>query len=351
MHVGVNALGLDLARPNLNSQFLQRVLPLVEELQPGVSYTVFTSPGGRRLSGRYPVREILGCSTPGDGGYLVPPRGLEIALREAGVDLLFGPAAWAPGRSSVPQVLLAAALDGWHESVSAFRVRDASRRKALTRRLRNAAAIVAPSEHLRRRLIEGLSIGMDRVTVAPPGLEGAASANPLVDPPYIVAAAGRGGAQIWDVILEASRKIQGAFPHGLVALGAPEDPTPESVEPGVLWIEALPAAHRIALYQHCAACVCAAPDDGAGLDVAEALRAGAPVAAAQGGANSEAGGDAPVYFEPGSPQGLAAALRRLLGEDAAARSRRVQLGQQAVARFDWRECASRTLSAFQRVFR
>jgi glycosyltransferase involved in cell wall biosynthesis len=88
--------------------------------------------------------------------------------------------------------------------------------------------------------------------------------------------------------------------------------------------------------------------EGFGLPVLEAMARGVPVASSQASSLPEVAGDAAVLFEPTDEQAIAAALVRLL-DDQALRARLVERGREQVREFTWRRAAELTLASYERA--
>jgi glycosyltransferase involved in cell wall biosynthesis len=87
-------------------------------------------------------------------------------------------------------------------------------------------------------------------------------------------------------------------------------------------------------------------DEGFGLPLLEAMSHGCPVAAARAGAMPEVAGPAALLFEPREPDSVAAAIDRLVSDDAL----RTSLSHDGRARaegFSWEATARATLSAYE----
>jgi glycosyltransferase involved in cell wall biosynthesis len=106
--------------------------------------------------------------------------------------------------------------------------------------------------------------------------------------------------------------------------------------------EALPV-----LFARCAAYVCPSITEGFGMPVLEAMLAGAPVVASNGGAIPEVAGDLARYFDPLSPPDMARAIREeLLAGD---RETRVERGLERARQFTWQKCAEATVVGIERA--
>lgn len=104
------------------------------------------------------------------------------------------------------------------------------------------------------------------------------------------------------------------------------------------------------LYRGADAFVLPSRYEGFGLPLLEAMQEGTPVVAARNSSLPEVGGDAAVYFETEDASDLAAALRRVL-EDDAFRAALVARGPANLARFSWERAAAETAAVFRRVAR
>ncbi len=89
-------------------------------------------------------------------------------------------------------------------------------------------------------------------------------------------------------------------------------------------------------------------DEGFGFPLLEAQAAGTPVVASRAGSIPEVGGDAVELFEPGDDAALAAALSRVLDDDAR-RAELVSNGRRNLARFSWARTAASMVDLYREV--
>ena len=192
-------------------------------------------------------------------------------------------------------------------------------------------------------LLAGGSDHLDGVTadagvLAQLGLEGkryllaVGSANPNKNLSALVQAFGRLPAQA-----DLRLVIVGAGSPGVFAGAAILD------APGVVRAGAVDDAELKALYQRAAALVFPSLYEGFGLPPLEAMACGCPVAASRAASIPEVCGDAALYFDPGSVDDIAGALRRLLA-DAPLRDALRRAGTVRAAAYRW-DTAAGTLQA------
>jgi len=100
-----------------------------------------------------------------------------------------------------------------------------------------------------------------------------------------------------------------------------------------------------AVYRDAAVFVYPTLNEGFGLPPLEAMSAGCPVACAQKGSLPEVCGDAAEYFDPNSPESIAAAIERAVSSPAR-RQELVGLGQKQIQKFSWDTCARKTAAVY-----
>lgn len=110
----------------------------------------------------------------------------------------------------------------------------------------------------------------------------------------------------------------------------------------------VPDEDLVALYNAAAAFVLPSFEEGFGLPAVEALACGAPVAASRRGSLPEVLGEAALFFDPGNVGDIAAALTRLLRDEALRLELRAA-GLARAARYSWSASAQKAVQILVEV--
>ena len=348
MRIAINALSL---RPGYCGEtvFLRKVFGRVHELQPETRGVFFTSAenheffaGNDRALFKEPV-------TPGQVGLPVSEREFARALEHAQIDVLLSSVQTAPVKPRIPMVLYAMDLQFIMEPLTKARWRDKALVKRVIQACEAAISIVAPSEFIRRQLLELLDVPLDKVIVAPLGVSDV-FAEPQacwVQKPYILHVGTTRASKNIDGLLKAFEFFETRTPHSLVMAGLPGDREMEEWRPRIMRIQQCPEHALAGLYQHCDVVVCPSFYEGAGITALEAMRAGAQLVAGRVGAIPEFAGNAPIYCNAESASTMASAMQRAIDIEPEKRQRRAMYMTNAAAEYSWDKCAWKTLQAFR----
>jgi glycosyltransferase involved in cell wall biosynthesis len=230
--------------------------------------------------------------------------------------------------------------------------------RLLRRSARQAAGLLALSESTARDLAREFGIRPDRITVAYPGVDRAffdagvsdRAAPSGVPSSYVLTFATGDTRENAIGAVDAFIDVASTVPHSLVIAGRCPSALRASLEKRV---DGTPAADRLhftgfvaddmlpALYAGCDAFVELTRYEGFGLQVAEAMAAGAVVVASGIPAIREVVGDAGLLVDDSRPGAVSSALARSLGDEALRGRLRVEAPARA-RRFTWAECAALT---------
>lgn len=207
--------------------------------------------------------------------------------------------------------------------------------------VRRSRILIAISEHARQTLIERYRLAPERVRTIHLGLDHSRffpDGRPRE--PFLLYPANRWPHKNHERLFQAFALVRCERPELRLVLtgrGHEGHPLPDGVE----------ARGRVAddeladLYRRAACLVFPSLYEGFGLPPLEAMACGCPVAAARAASLPEVLGEAAEYFDPTSPEDMAAAVLRAL------EGRLVERGLARAARFTWEECAR----AHDRVYR
>lgn len=157
-------------------------------------------------------------------------------------------------------------------------------------------------------------------------------------------------------VVRAFGRLAGEFPHKLVLIGARgyrarevfEAVAQLGLQERVAEMGYLPDYFQLrAFYSAADVFVFPTRYEGFGLPVLEAMACGCPVVTSANSSMREVGGEAALYADPESVEGLAAAMRRVL-EETGTRENMTVLGQDRAKLFSWEGCAKATYELYQR---
>src|SRR5579864_1926575 len=241
----------------------------------------------------------------------------------------------------------------------------------LPRALRNAAAILVPSESTRRDLVQlypRVPNLEPRIEVIPEGLPAEVPPGPLpegIEPGFILAVGTVEPRKNYPRLLTAFRMLRGR--HGslpfiingrpgvpqLVIAGRPGWAYGDTIqriaaEPGVRYLGHVDEPTLSALYQ--SASVLAFPSlyEGFGLPLIEAMARGLPAVIGSAGALPELALGAAIAVQPDDPAAIAGGLERLLADETL-RQKLGEEGKRRAGAFTWDNAAERTLAVLRRI--
>ena len=235
--------------------------------------------------------------------------------------------------------------------------------------LRNAAAVLVPSESTRRDLVDLYKVpGLEsKVEVISEGLPPQAPPGPLPDglePGFILAVGTIEPRKNYARLLAAFRQLRGRGALPFIINGRPGVPqlviagrpgwaygdTLQRIaaEPGVRYLGHVDEPTLTALYD--AASVLAFPSlyEGFGLPLLEAMAHGVPAVIGAVGALPELAGEAAIAVKPEEVDAIAGGLERLLA-DAKLRQKMGEEGRRRAAMFTWDRAAGQTLAVLRRI--
>ncbi|HUF32046.1 MAG TPA: glycosyltransferase family 1 protein [Acidimicrobiales bacterium] len=234
-----------------------------------------------------------------------------------------------------------------HPEACAPAVRAAT--AAVQRAVDRGAWVHASTDHVAREVRD--VYGAERLVVVPFGVPPVAEVPPSPPgPPTIVSLATLDPRKGLDGLVRAFGALVASGAPGvpddlrLVLAGADDagrpavDEAVAGLDPAVAARVDLPGAvsdaRRAALLRGAAVLAYPSLDEGFGFPLLEAMSVGTPVVASSAGAIPEVAGDAAELVAPGDDAALAAALARVLGDDAH-RSTLVAAGRARAASYSW----------------
>ncbi|HEX8721356.1 MAG TPA: glycosyltransferase family 1 protein [Pyrinomonadaceae bacterium] len=370
MHIAIDAhsVGAGLAG---NETYAANLVEALAEVDGENRYTVYVTreEAARRFGGRWPnvaVRRTLPHSP-----LVRIPLTLSAELRRRPVDLLHVQYT-APPLSPCPVVATVHDLSFEHIPETFRRRSRVQLRLTVRATARRAAEVIAPSEFTRRDLVETYGLDPARVTAIP--LAVSPRFRPVEDAAELERVRRRYGIAREYVLAVGSiqpRKNLARLARAYTALrrargrsnlpqlvlvgkkGWLYDDTLDAIEEerlagSVVLTGYVSEGDLPALYTGALCFAYPSYFEGFGLPPLEAMSCGAPVLTGDRTSLPEVVGDAGLTVDPFDEEALAAALARLIDDDAL-RARLSERGLKRARRFDWRETARMTLQVYRRV--
>ncbi len=273
------------------------------------------------------------------------------AARDAGAGLLVAGLDGGALDAGVPLVLNIMQLYDLRQAISGKGLFASSPLRTAKQIAAQARVVVVPSEFMKREVLEVLGVTLERIVVAPLGVD-EAFAEPhatIVEKPYFLFVGRISKRKNIPVLIDAFRRVQDDMPHSLIIVGESGDDEPEAWGPRIVRIDRVGTAQLAGLYQHADLVLSPSSYEGSGVLALEALKAGARVAVGRVGGIPEAAGDAPMYIVPGNVDSVAGMMRRVANEPTADRERRAKLGKQLSTGWAWEKTARQLMTAFRKA--
>ena len=242
---------------------------------------------------------------------------------------------------------------------AAYDARSLEFYRAAIRRLSKAARVITDSAYVRDQLLARDLVSEDRVSVIHPAparvlTEGGDSWAPRTDFALMVGTLQPRknhvlAASAW-VRSKAARHMH-LLVAGEVGFQGPDIVrSVRALDPQarVRFIGRVSDAMLGRLYRHATLVLQPSLDEGFGLPVLEAMRAGAPCIVSDIGALREVAADAAVFFDSRDSEALRAAIDQVV-DDPALRERLRLAGRKRAAEFSWARAAAATLTVYDRV--
>lgn len=230
---------------------------------------------------------------------------------------------------------------------------------------RRAAHLLTATEFTARDLVRYGIAARDKITVTPlaaPPPAAPAELSPtvrqLLEPktPFLLHVGGAEPQKNQESVLRAFGVLcrNPAFQHRLALVGRTHLDDSAALEGStraalrILRITDASRADMDALYAHAEMLLFPSLDEGFGLPVLEAMRAGAPVITSNVASLPEVAGDAALLIDPQDASALAKAVRRVL-DDERLRDKLRQAGTRRAGEFSWTRTAELTRAVYARV--
>jgi glycosyltransferase involved in cell wall biosynthesis len=198
------------------------------------------------------------------------------------------------------------------------------RRHLYGRSVRSSRLVITVSEHVRDDLVERLGYPVERVRVIHHGVDHARfTPDGRTREPFLLYPANWWPHKNHELLLEAFALVRRERPELRLVLTGSDHPP--GLPDGVTSLGRVSDERLVELYRTTVALVFPSLYEGFGLPPLEAMACGCPVAVSQVGALPEVCGDAAVYFDPTSAEGIAQGIAEVLDRPRAGGTERAAL--------------------------
>ena len=352
--------------------YVKRLVPAMLETRPALELELFVNEHGRDLLASEAWADSVELVTHPLLGRPYTRALSELTVLGAiasrrGLDVLHSVALTAPLRTRPASILTIADVT-WIRQPDPAEARTARLWRLIVPPVaRRADRVIAHSDAARWEIAEDLGVPLERIDVIPhgPGFEGGEPTQEreirirlgLGDGPIVLAVSALKEHKNVGRLVEAMVAVRRAVPDAVLVVPANPAPLLEELQrraahlgvaAGVVFPGWIDDADLEALYRVSACLAFPSFREGFGLPILEAMRRGLPIATSNTSALPEVAGDAAVMFDPASADEIAAAIVRLLTDQALARDLS-QRGRHRARLFTWRRAAEQTLETYERA--
>lgn len=384
MKIGIAAIG-KLSEDTGGKNYIVHFLRGIEEMLPNHTFVLFVSDGetsklGLKSSGWLNIVEVKKTSrTPLHKvfaeQYMLPG----LVAREK-IDVMYYPGNFVSLRSNVPSVVNIRSMAHAYPNYGVSGVRRLVRTLLMAPSARKAAAVITPSEDIKRDVIRFTKIASEKIHVIPHGVdmtlfngdqnrnspEGAAVLEryALNSGAYLLYVSALWRYKRQDQLIRAHAEI---VQHGFSDLklviagkGTGTDkkyldeiyalPKSLGTEGLVIFTEGLPQSDLKYLYAHASAFVFPSSYESFGNPIFEAWASGIPIAVSNVHSFPEIAGSAALFFDSNDVMDIRDKILQILSDTSLAQTL-VQRGAERVKTFTWEAAITRTLSLLEDVNR
>jgi len=315
---------------------------------------------GLPLSGSQPKTRIL-------KELLVWPR----TLRQQPIDLFHSPISYIPLGVSGPAIVTIHDLGFFHYPAHYTRLRCKYLQKMIARAARKALKIIAISEYTKNDIIETLGIPAEKIECIYHGFDATPfrathieeqiariRAKYQLPEQFILAVGHLEPRKNYLRLLQAFHQLreQQKIPHHLIIVGQENwlyKPFYElmhqlKLNNAVHFTGFVDQADLPAIYQLADVFILPTLFEGFGIPVLESMAAGTPVVCSNVASLPEIGQQAALYFNPYEVADMSEKIWQLINNEQV-QQQFIQAGFENIKRFQWHECAQKTVNLYQAV--
>jgi glycosyltransferase involved in cell wall biosynthesis len=372
MRLGLNLVFLVPGHTGGMETYARELIRGLHEVAPQIEMTAFVSREGAAASDEPWLELCKPVTVPVNSTSRVGwVRGEQLHLpglaKREGVELVHSLATTGPGRGAFRRVVTVHDLIYKVHPEAHFGLISMGMAVLVPLSVKRATRVIAVSQSTADDVVKYLKVSPERIDVVPNGVGTAPDVAPRPeaqlreelgagDRPIVLCTSAKRPHKNLMRLLDALATIPAERRPFTVLTGYPTQHEDElrrhaaelGVDGDVRILGWVPQDVLEGLYQAATCLVFPSLYEGFGLPVLEAMARGLPVASSDRSSLSEVAGDAALLFDPEDVSAIAAAIERLLSDEAE-RARLREAGRAQAARFTWRACAEATVRSYERA--
>lgn len=381
MRIGVAALG-KLSEDTGGRNYIDHFFSTLARSDHGHDFVLFVSEGERKrllpIVGQTSVIEIPNTRKTSMHKVIGEQLFLRFYIRQHKIELMYFPGNFATFRSPVPYVVNIRGMAHYYGAKYGVDLSRRLIRKAIMPfSAKNAAAIITPSNDIKRDAVRFLGVSESRIHVIPHGVDTSLFSPMHNDSPearpilrrfdlktesYFLYVSALWRYKNHDKLIEAFARYKRASESKLklviVGRGSSTEqvyvtklhalPNQLGIGNDVIFTDALPQEDLKYLYANALAFLFPSSYESFGNPIFEAWASGLAVATSDRHSFPEMVADAGSFFDPDKPEEIIETMRKL-ENDAVLRRSLAEKGMARAREFTWEQCLRRTLSVLESV--
>ena len=287
-------------------------------------------------------------------------------IRQEKLDLFFSPTHYSPWLVNLPAIISIMDLS-YFSYPQMFTTKDLWKLRYMGRySIKRAKKILTISQFSKNEIIKNYNYPAQNIVVTYPGVPKSEIRNPKSETNNTLRKFNIGNKYILFVgtlqprknlikLIKAFELIEDRIQLVLVGKkGWMYEPIFQAIKDSpkkddIFWLNYVDSEDLSALYQSAVCFILPSLYEGFGIPVVEAMSNGCPVVVSRTSSLPEIAGDAGIFINPESIEDIAKGMKKALQLSQVDRKKLINQGLKQAKRFNWEECAKKTIACFEKI--